>query len=117
MKCSDHRSRLVLLAQHCVYVCFLCVLQLVTWTAVVVHHPWYSPEYEILSLEKTSSLSQYSRHSHKLGAAVPIEDVHDSYVVAAAQVAVTELNRRSNSLFKMVLVEVLHGTAQASIRY
>ena len=80
---------------------------------MVFYHPWYSPEYEILSLEKAAQ-SQYSHRSHKLGGAVPIEDVHDSYVMVAANVAITELNRRSNSLFKTVLVEILHGTVQAS---
>ena len=103
-----------IIESHQVQILNVYTLQLVTWTAVVFYHPWYSPEYEILSLEKAAQ-SQYSHRSHKLGAAVPIEDVHDSYVMAAANVAITELNRRSNSLFKTVLVEILHGTVQASV--
>ena len=77
-----------------------------------------SPEYEILSLEKKDDHEpqerQLSHISGKVGAPVPLEDVHDKYVVGAAEAAVAELNKRSNSLFKTVLVEVLHGAAQVS---
>lgn len=84
---------------------------------MVLHHPWYSPEYEILDLEKTDTaqLNHLSHSSGKVGAPVVLEDVHDEYVLAAAEAAVSELNKRSNSLFKTVLVEVLHGTAQVSV--
>ena len=47
-----------------------------------------------------------------MGAPVPVEDVQDPDILAAADVAVTELNKRSNSLYKMVLMEVLEGTVQ-----
>ena len=95
----------------------LCVLislalflqQLQTLTATVVYHPWYTPVYEIVSIEAAEAGTQYSR---KVGAPETLKDLHDSYVVGAAEVAVTELNRRSNSLYKLVLIEVLHGTSQ-----
>lgn len=80
---------------------------------MIVYHPWYAPEYEILNLEESEVQDQSSRRSHKVGAPVPVEDVHDSYVLAAAEVAVTGLNKRSNSLHKTMLVDVLHGTVQA----
>ena len=88
---------------------FIMILQLTTWNAAIVHHPWYSPEYEIVSLEQAK---EQAHHSHKMGAPVPVEDVQDPDILAAADVAVTELNKRSNSLYKMVLVEVLKGTVQ-----
>lgn len=77
---------------------------------MIVYHPWYSPEYEIVSLEQTSTTAQ--QHSSKVGAPVPVDNVQDPEVLAAADAAVTEINRRSNSLYKMVLVEVLQATVQ-----
>ena len=95
----------------------LFLQQLETWTAVVVYHPWYSPQYEILSLKRETPATQQGHHhsTDKVGAPVPLEDVHDEYVLAAAEVVITELNERSNSLFETILVKVLHGTAQVCV--
>ena len=46
------------------------------------------------------------------GAPVPISDLTNTVVVTAAEKAVEEINLRSNSLFKTVLVEVTGGTVQ-----
>ena len=41
-----------------------------------------------------------------------IEDVTDPSVVAAADYAVTEMNKRSNSLYKLVRAKIVSGTVQ-----
>jgi hypothetical protein len=94
--------------------CHIDGTSLETWTATVVAHLWLSPQYEVTDLAKTEPPQEgENRHtSHKVGAPVPLEDLHDQYVTEAAQVAVTELNKMSNSLFKSVLVTVVDGTAQ-----
>lgn len=41
-----------------------------------------------------------------------IEDVTDPSVVAAADFAVTEMNRKSNSMYKLVRSKIVSGTVQ-----
>jgi len=41
-----------------------------------------------------------------------IEDVTDSSVVAAADFAVTEMNKKSNSVYKLVRSRIVSGTMQ-----
>ena len=50
-----------------------------------------------------------------VGGTVPLRDSRDEYVVGAAEAAVTELNRKSNALFKTVLVDIVDGTSQVSL--
>lgn len=52
--------------------------------------------------------------NHMVGAPVPLKDLHDESVLAAAEAAVSELNKKSNAIFKTVLVEILDGTSQVS---
>lgn len=47
-----------------------------------------------------------------VGAPRPLKNLNDSYVQKAAQFAVSEMNKQSNSLNKMVLVKVESGTVQ-----
>ena len=47
-----------------------------------------------------------------VGAPVPLQVSKDRYALAAAQFAVQELNKMSNSLMKLVLVEISDGTVQ-----
>ena len=47
-----------------------------------------------------------------VGAPIPLEDFKEQYAVAAAQFAVQELNKMSNSLMKLVLVGISDGTVQ-----
>jgi len=49
-----------------------------------------------------------------LGSPDPLNDLNDPYVQKAAQFAVSEMSKRSNSLNKLVLVEVVGGTMQVS---
>ena len=46
------------------------------------------------------------------GAPSQIKDVTDPSVVAAADFAVTEMNKRSNSLHKLVRSKIVSGTVQ-----
>lgn len=46
------------------------------------------------------------------GAPETIQDLTSEEVTNAAQAALKELNRRSNSMFKTVLVKVTQGTFQ-----
>lgn len=46
------------------------------------------------------------------GAPETIQDLTSEEVLNAAQAAVKELNRRSNSMFKTVMVKVTQGTFQ-----
>ena len=50
-----------------------------------------------------------------VGGTVPLHNSRDEYVVGAAEAAVTELNRKSNALFKTVLVDIVDGTSQVSL--
>ena len=50
--------------------------------------------------------------TYTVGGPTKIEDVTDSSVVAAADFAVTEMNRRSNSLYKLVRSRIVSGTKQ-----
>ena len=51
---------------------------------------------------------------HIVGGTVSLRDSRDEYVVGAAEAAVTELNRKSNALFKTVLVDIVDSTSQVS---
>lgn len=91
-----------------------------TWTATVFNHPWYPPEYEVTDLEMVElggreKEQQEEEEDHMMvGAPVPLQDLHDESVLAAAEAAVSELNKKSNAIFKTVLVEILDGTSQVS---
>ena len=50
-----------------------------------------------------------------MGGTVPLHNSRDEYVMGAAEAAVTELNRKSNALFKTVLVDIVDGTSQVSL--
>ena len=50
----------------------------------------------------------------QLGAPEPLKNLNDPYVQKAAQFAVSEMSKRSNSINKLVLVEVDGGTMQVS---
>ena len=54
-----------------------------------------------------------------VGAPRPLKNLNDPYVQKAAQFAVSEMNKQSNSLNKMVLVKVESGTVQvvAGLKY
>ena len=47
-----------------------------------------------------------------VGAPRPLKDLNDPYVQKAAQFAVSEMNKQSNSLNKIVLMKVESGTVQ-----
>ena len=47
-----------------------------------------------------------------VGAPILLKDPKDQYAVRAAQFAVQELNKMSNSLMKLVLVKISDGTVQ-----
>ena len=63
-------------------------------------------------MDELSKVQVQQQKSHLVGAPVTLKDPNDKEVVAAASVAVEELNRKSNSLEKLMLVEVLGGTVQ-----
>ena len=46
------------------------------------------------------------------GGPTQIEDVNDSSVVAVADFAVTEMNKRSNSVYKLIRSKIVSGTMQ-----
>ena len=47
----------------------------------------------------------------------PLKDKDDKYVKGAAQFAMQEINRRSNSVNKAVLVEITKGTVQVRLHW
>ena len=55
---------------------------------------------------------EQQEEDHMAGAPVPLQDLHDESVLAAAEAVVSELNKKSNAIFKTVLVEILDGTSQ-----
>ncbi len=61
--------------------------------------------------EAVTTLSAGRGH-HLAGGQEPLVDLKDEYAVSAAQAALTELNWKSNSQNKMVLVEITKGTTQ-----
>ena len=63
-------------------------------------------------MEGLSKVQEQQQKSRLVGAPVALEDPTDKEVVAAASMAVEELNRKSNSQEKLMLVEVLGGTVQ-----
>lgn len=52
------------------------------------------------------------REKLQVGGQTPLKDLKDEYAVGAAEAAVMELNRQSNSLQKLVLMEIIEGTVQ-----
>lgn len=100
-----------------------------TWKATVWVRVWLSPEerYQVTDLERVdttvervdtevkkvdATVEKQPPEPRLVGAPIPLEDTTDAEVVAAANVAVGDLNMRSNSLQKLVLVEVHEGTVQ-----
>ena len=84
-------------------------LQLATWIATIIYHPWLPSTYEVTDLVEAPKEDHSPSNP---GAPRPLVDLDSQYILNAAQVAVTDLNKMSNSLYKMVLVQVLQGTVQ-----
>ena len=66
-------------------------------------------------LERTEPGEEEEEGEDIVGGTVPLHNSRDEYVVGAAEAAVTELNRKSNALFKTVLVDIVDGTSQVSL--